>query len=438
VERRSVRLDRGVAGSDYPPNRARRCAPQATPRVATPPVLRLIATAGPGLLVMLADTDAGNVVTAAQGGAQWGYRLLPLILALVPLLYIVQELTVRLGIHTGRGHGELIRERFGAGWAWLSTAGLAAATIGSLVTEFTAVAGVGELYGLARDLTLPVAAVALLAVVATGSYRRVERTAVVIGLFELAFFAVAWAAHPSLKALARDAVHPPVDNRAFMYLAAAIVGATFNPWMVFYQQSAVVDKGLRPADHPVARWDTAVGAVLTQLLTAAVLVATASVFAGTGGPPALRNIGDISRALSPALGVRLGRLIFGAGVLGASMVAAIVSSLALAWGAGEATGYRRSLECRPFEAGWFYGVYAAAVVGASVVVWRVPDLVWLTIAAQVLNAFLLPLVVGFLVILATRTLPKPLRLRGWYLWVTVGISGMVCILGLFGGISGLV
>ena len=139
------------------------------------------------------------MVTGAQAGAQWGYRLLPLLLVLMPMLYMVQELTVRLGIYTGRGHGELIRERFGVGWAWLSTAGLAAATIGSLVTEFTGVAGIGELYGLSRSLTLPVAATAMLIVVATGSYRRVERIAIVIGLFELAFFAVAWAAHPNLE-----------------------------------------------------------------------------------------------------------------------------------------------------------------------------------------------------------------------------------------------
>jgi len=150
-----------------------------------------VAIWGPGLLVMLADTDAGNVVTAAQAGEQWGYRLLPMLAVLAPMLYMVQELTVRLGLHTGRGHGELIRERFGLGWAWLSTAGLAVAAIASLVTEFTGVAGIGELYGLSRALTLPLAAVALLAVVATGSYRRVERTAIVIGLFELAFFVVA-------------------------------------------------------------------------------------------------------------------------------------------------------------------------------------------------------------------------------------------------------
>src|ERR1700681_2903092 len=203
--------------------------------IASPaPGWRAIAwTVGPGLIVMLADTDAGNVVTAAQAGAQWRYELLPLVLALIPMLYMVQELTVRLGIFTGRGHGELIREQFGLGWALLSTLGLAAATIGSLVTEFSAGGAIGELFGLARSLTLPAAAMALLLVVVTGSYRRMERIAIGVGLFELAFFVVAWRAHPDFATLAKDAIHPSLGNAQFGYLAAAMIGATFNPWMVF-------------------------------------------------------------------------------------------------------------------------------------------------------------------------------------------------------------
>jgi NRAMP (natural resistance-associated macrophage protein)-like metal ion transporter len=203
---------------------------------------------------MLADTDAGNVVTAAQAGAQWGYRLLPLLLLLIPVLYMVQELTVRLGIHTGRGHAELICEHFGVGWAWLSVTSLVAATAGSLVTEFTGVAGIGELYGISRGVTLPVAAVVLLVVVASGCYRRVERTALAIGLFQLAFFAVAWSGRPSVAVLARHAVDLPIGNRDFMYLAAAVVGAVFNPWMIFYQQSAVAAKKLHSSDLAMARW----------------------------------------------------------------------------------------------------------------------------------------------------------------------------------------
>jgi len=400
------------------------------------PIFRLIAVCGPGLLVMLADTDAGNVVTAAQAGAQWGYRLLPLVLVLSPFLYMLQELTVRLGIYTGRGHGELIRERFGVGWAWLSAAGLAVATVGTLVTNFTGVAGIGELYGLPRTLTLPSAGAVLLTVVATGSYRRAERMMIVIGLFELAFFWVAIAARPHLEVMMKEVVHFPVSKREFVYLAAAIIGTTFNPWMVFYQQSAIVEKKLQPTDYGLARCDTATGAALTQLLTGAVLVSVAATVASSGGPAKLDSVAEISKALAPILGANVGRLIFSLGVLGASLVAAIVSSLALAWGLGEVTGYRHSLEHHPFEAGWFYGVYAACVIAAGALVWLVPDLVWLNISAQVLNVFLLPLVIAFLVALATEALPEPIRLRGWYLGLIIGISAVVCAVGLFGGITG--
>ena len=398
---------------------------------------RSIAVWGPGLLVMLADTDAGNVVTAAQSGAQRGYRLLSLVLLLIPMLYMIQELTVRLGIYTGRGHGELIRIRFGVGWARLSTLGLAGAVVGSLITEFTGVAGVGELFGLSRSFTLPLAAATLLFIVASGSYKRVERVALIIGLFELAFFVVAWAAHPGLAALGRDAIDLPIGNRDFLFMVAAIIGATFNPWMIFYQQSATVEKKLSPGDLVHARWDTGVGAILTQCLTGAVLVAAAAAFANGGASSNLSTVGEISGALTPVLGEGIGRIVFSAGVLGASLVAAIVASLALAWGVGEAAGYRRSLEYRPFDARWFYGVYAASVLGSGAVVWFASNLVWLNIAAQVFNAFLMPLVIGLLVALAVTSLPEPYRLRGWYLGVIVAVCGVVSAVGVFGGVRAL-
>jgi Mn2+/Fe2+ NRAMP family transporter len=392
---------------------------------------------GPGLLVMLADADAGNVAAAAQAGARWSYRLLPLLLLLVPLLYMLQELTVRLGIYAERGFGGLIRQRFGAGWAWLSIAALVVAAIASLVTEFTGVAGIGELYGLPRALTLVAAAGLLLAIAATGSYRRVERAALLVGLFELAFFAVAWAWRPSLATLARQAADLPLGDRQFTYVAAALIGATFNPWMIFYQQSATVEKKLRPDDLRAARFDTAFGALLTQCLTGAVLVAAAAAFAVRGAPASLRSIGEIAGALSPLLGPAGGRLVFSAGVLGASLVAAIVCSLALAWGIGEVAGHRHALEHHPFASRWFYGAYAACVAGAAACVGLAPDLVRLIVAAQVLNAFLLPLVIGLLIGLAATALPPPARPRGLYLWALGGFAAIVIVAGLYGAIAGL-
>jgi len=237
--------------------------------------------------------------------------------------------------------------------------------------------------------------------------------------------------------LAKDAVDLPLGNHEFMYMVAAVIGSVFNPWMIFYQQSAIADKKLGLDHLTAARWDTAFGAVLTQCLTGAVLVAAAATLASGGASVGLGSVGEISKALSPLLGENFGRLVFSAGVLGASLVAAIVCSLALAWGVGEVTGYKHSLEHHPFAAKWFYSVYGACVVGSAALVGFVPDLVWLNIGAQVLNAFLLPLVIGFLVALALTVLPDTLRPRGLYLWLLVGVSTVVIAVGLYGGIAGL-
>jgi NRAMP (natural resistance-associated macrophage protein)-like metal ion transporter len=399
-------------------------------------LVRLAAVFGPGLVVMLADTDVGSIVTAGQSGVRWGYRLLALQLVLIPVLYVVQELTVRLGVSTGRGFGELVHAVFGPVWAWVSVAGLALAAIGALVAELSGIAGVGELYGLPRLATLLLAVAGLLGVVTTGSYRRVELVAIFIGLFELAFFFVAWAAHPDMRTLLRDSVAIPYTDRNYLYLAAANIGSVVMPWMIFYQQSAIADKELRPEHYAAARWDTALGAVITQLVMAAVLIACAATI-GRGNPGvSLASVGDMSAALTPFLGVATGNLVVGLGVFGAGMVASIVTSLALAWGVGEITGHRHSLAYRPLQAGWFYGVYAACVVAGAVTVAIWPDLVALNLAVQVMNVFMLPLVLGLLIALAVKALPPAHRMRGGYFWLVVIVAAATCALGLFCGFSG--
>ena len=282
-------------------------------------LLVVVASIGPGILVMLADTDAGNVVTAAQSGARWGYRLLPLLLGLIPILYMVQELAVRLGIFTGRGYSELVRHHFGHTWAWASAAGLAVAVAGSMITEFAAVAGIGELYGISRNLTLSLAASTLLVIVLSGSYRRVERAAILIGSFELAFLLVAATTRPDFATVARDVVDIPIGNNDFWFLGAALIGAVFNPWMVFYQQSATAEKQLGHRHYSAARGDTALGAVLTQLVSASVLFVAATTFSSNYQQASLDSVGQISEALIPHLGATVGRLVFSLGVLGASM-----------------------------------------------------------------------------------------------------------------------
>jgi len=396
---------------------------------------RVLAAWGPGLLVALADTDVGNIVTAAQSGATWGYRLLLPVLLLIPLLYLVQELTVRLGVHTGKGLNELIRLRHGRVWSWVSLAVLAIATLGSLITEFSGVAAVGELYGVARPVSLSLAAATLYAVVLSGSYRRMERIAIVLGLFELAFFVVAWKAHPSVQVLRAEVADIPWGNANFLYLASALIGSVFNPWMMYYQQSAVADKGLGPADYVAEKWDTAFGAVLAQLVTAAVLVALAATRNSQGEAHAIQTIGDVSAALVPGFGDRGAHLVFSLGVMGAAMVAAIVSSLALSWGISEAAGFQRTEPGT--ESRWFYLGYGVCVGGSALIVGWQTNLVGLDVLTQVVNTFMLPLLIGVLLHLVQTTLPAHLRLRGTYLWTLIALALLICSAGVYGGLSPL-
>ncbi len=408
-------------------------------RFVTPSRARLaafFAVAGPGLVVMLADTDAGSVITAAQSGAQWGYKLLGLQLILIPILYVVQELTLRLGLLTGRGHGELIKQHFGRGWAWLSVSTLLLSCLGALITEMSGIAGVGVLYGIPIWASVLATLGFLLTVVISGSYHSVERIAVAIGLFELAFVYVAVVSHPDPAAVLHGLASMPLADHNYLYLVAANIGAVIMPWMVFYQQSAVVDKGLKPHHLSAARWDTALGAIITQVIMAAILIAVAATFGRSGGVSQLDTVQQISHALTPYLGVKNGRLMFALGMLGASLVAAIVVSLTAAWGLGEVTGYKHSLEHHPREAPWFYLVFVAVLVVSGLLVSSGINLVKLSVGVEVMNALLLPVVLGLLYALARRALPRGNQLRGAYAVVVALTIALTAGLGVWGGLSG--
>ncbi|MBE7198343.1 MAG: divalent metal cation transporter [Parafilimonas terrae] len=389
-----------------------------------PRLSSFLKVAGPGLVVMLADTDVGSLITAAQSGAKWGYSLLLLQILLVPILYIVQELTVRLGTATGRGHGELIREHYGPVLAWISYGGLVVAGIGAIVTEFSGIAGIGDLFGLPRLVSLGVPAALLLVLVLTGSYRRVERVAIVVGLFELVFIGLAIAAKPDPAAILHSFGQMPLGNGDFRVLIAANIGAVIMPWMIFYQQSAVVDKGLGWDHMRRARLDTLIGAVVSQCVMGAILITAAATIgqSGQGSKQGLETVGDLAKAFTPALGSLLGQVVFGVGIIAAALVALNVVALALAWGFGDVTGRPHSLEKSPREAPAFYAIFTLAVVAGAVTVQLISNLVALNVAVEVMNALLLPLALGLLILLATRALPEGKRVTGAYKWVVYVIS----------------
>ncbi|AYO85909.1 divalent metal cation transporter [Methylobacterium brachiatum] len=388
---------------------------------------------------MLADTDVGSLITAAQSGARWGYSLLLLQILLVPILYIVQELTVRLGTATGRGHGELIRAHYGPIWAWISYAGLVVAGIGAIVTEFSGMAGIGDVFGVPRLVSLGLPAALLLGLVFTGSYRRVEVVAIAVGLFELVFIGLAIAARPNPGDIVASFAHMPLGDSSYRVLIAANIGAVIMPWMIFYQQSAIVDKGLGWDQARTARLDTFVGAVISQCVMGAILIAAAATIgqAGQGTKNGLETVGDLAGAFTPALGPWLGQVVFGVGIVAAAFVALNVVALALAWGLGDVTGRPHSLEQSPREAPAFYGTFALVVVAGAVTVQLVTNLVALNIAVEVMNALLLPLALGLLILLATRALPEDRRVRGAYKWVVYGVSGLTVAFAMIGVLDGV-
>lgn len=389
-----------------------------------------LASFGPGLMVMLADTDAGSIVTAAQSGALWGYRMILPQILLIPILYSVQEVTVRLGIATQKGHGELIREHFGKGWAALSVSTLFLTALGALVTEFAGIAGVGSLFGIPPYLTVSVATFLLVGIVVTGSYRRVERVGIAIGLFELFFLPAAIMAGPNPAAMIRELPSLPLGNQDYLFLLAANVGAVIMPWMVFYQQNAVIDKRLTLKNLCAARLDTLVGAIVTQLVMIAVIVATAATIGQTNPSSPLRGIEQIAVTLEPFLGWGLARVAFGLGMAGAAFVAALVVSISASWGVGEALGQPHSLNSGPRRAPWFYLVYTLALVGGAILVLSGAPLVDLTIDVEAMNAALLPIVVGFLLVLEARVLPTNLRMKGAHRAAVWAMSALVILFGL--------
>ena len=321
------------------------------------------------------------------------------VLLIVPL-FVVQEMTVRLGIVSGRGHAALIRERYGLGWACLSLGTMLITNVAGLVTEFIGIAGVALIFGLPVAPLVSIAALLLLGVVFTGSYKRAEYVALALCFLELLFIPAAFAAHPQISSILHDGLlgSQPLANREYLLLVAGNIGAVIMPWMIFYQQSATVDKKLRLPDLNFSRFDTALGAVATQAIMIAIIITTAATL--FVAHTQVSDAAHAALALVPLIG-RYAGIIFGAGLLGASLLGAFVISLATAWAFGEAFRWPCSLNMNCLEAKRFYGLYAVCVLLAAGIV-LIPNLplVSITVDVEAFNAFVLPIVLTFLLIMA--------------------------------------
>lgn len=381
---------------------------------------------GPGLLVCLADTEAGCLFVAAQSGSRWGYSLLVLQLCLTPVLFCVQELTVRLGVITGKGHTACIRARFGAGWAWVATVLLVICCVGAIVSEMSGVASVAELWGFGRMHSILVASVLLVTVVVCGSYRQIEVIAVLFGMCELVFVLTMILLRPAPLDVIRGASEFPLEDRHFLEIITANIGAVIMPWMIYFQQSAVVARRMQTsAELEAERVHTFFGSTLTQLIMIGILVTLA---AAQPQKINIRSLSDIAKALEPTLGSWISKVVLSFGFLGASMCGAFVVSLTAAWAICEASGWddRHSLDARPFDAPRFYGSFTIVVLVGLLCLASGINMVRLNICIGVMNALLMPISMGFLYALATGSksqLPVGMRVQGLHkFFVTMSFS----------------
>jgi NRAMP (natural resistance-associated macrophage protein)-like metal ion transporter len=356
-----------------------------------------LAVSGPGIIVMVADNDAGGITTYAATGARFGYGLLWFLVILGPAAYYVQEMTVRLGAVTKRGHAEAIFETFGRFWGWFSLADLVLIDWLTLVTEFIGMTAALSIFHIPPWLTVVVVSTVMAVMVLHGRYWTWEKVALLFCSLNLVYIPGAFIVHPSVSEVLRGALVPSFpggfNNTIFFFLMANI-GTTIAPWMIFFQQSAVVDKGMDEKDIPFGKVDTLVGAICTVLVAAFVIIVTAAVLKGVQ----IDSAAQASLALmheSKYLGTFMAIGLFDAGFLGA-----ICISLASSWAFGEIFGWAHSLNDKIKEAPWFYGSYFFLVISAGVVV-LIPGapLVLITLFVQVIAVTLLPAALVFLILL---------------------------------------
>jgi Mn2+/Fe2+ NRAMP family transporter len=407
-----------------PQTRARR------PWVGT--LLRFLAVAGPGIVVAFADTEAGSITTAATSGAQFGMKLILLQALLIVPLFVVQEMTVRLGTATGKGHARLIREHYGLGWAWVSLGTMLVTNIAALVTEFAGIAGAALIFGLNPAYSVLAAAAVLLAVIFSGTYKRAEITALGLCLVELLFIPAALNAHAQPLAILKQGFlgSQPLNNHLYLLLVASNIGAVIMPWMIFYQQSATVDKGLRRADLGPARLDTAIGAVVTQIIMIAIIVTTAATL--YVHHIQVSDAAHAALALEPLAG-RLAGVAFGVALIGASLLGAFVVSLATAWAFGEAFEWPCSLNHSCVRAKRFYGLYGFCVLVAAafVLIPKLP-LIQITVDVEAFNGFVLPVVLGFLLVMINdKRIIGDRRNSFAANAVALGLSAVIVVLGVW-------
>lgn len=353
--------------------------------------LIFLAILGPGIITSSVDNDATGIFGYAIAGAQFGFSLIWVLVLSTFSLAVVEEMAGRMAVVTGKGLADLIREQFGVRTTLLAMVALFVANATTTVAEFAGIAGAGEIFGISKYVIVPVAAVVVWFLVVWGSYRRVERILLVGSALFFVYVVAGFVVHPDWHAVAAKGLVPSFHFQiGYITVLIGLIGTTITPWMQFYQQAAVVDKGIDIEDYPYERWDILIGSFLTNFIAFFIIITTGATLFVHG--TSINAVQDVAIALKPLAG-RFAALLFALGLLNASLMAAAVLPLSTAYALSEAFGWERGVNRGFRDAPVFLGLYSLLIVaGAAAVLWPGAPLVILLFLPNVVGGILLPVI----------------------------------------------
>jgi Mn2+/Fe2+ NRAMP family transporter len=365
-------------------------------------LLVFLAVVGPGFITSNVDNDAGGIWTYSVAGAQFGYSLLWVMIPTTVALVVVQEMAARMGAVTGKGLSDLIREEFGFRITFFLMVALVVTNFGNIMAEFAGVASSLELFGVSRYLIVPVAAAAVWLLVVHGTYSSVEKIFLVASLFYVCYIVAGILAHPNWRAAATATVSTPeatgMRNYGFLYMVIGLVGTTIAPWMQFYLQASVVEKGITPRQYRESRLDVVVGCLFAAIVAWFIIVACAATLHNEG-ITGIRDAADAAQALRPLAG-EYAYLLFAAGLFNASLFAASILPISTSYAVCEGLGFESGLDKKFHEAPAFYWLYTLLIVtGAGALLVPNVPLTHIMVLSQVVNGVLLPFVLIFMLLL---------------------------------------
>jgi len=399
----------------------------------------LLAVMGPGIIAASAGNDSGGISTYSQAGAKYGYQMLWMMFLMTFSLVIVQEMAGRMGAVTGKGFAALIRERFGVRPTFFAMLMLLASNAATSVAEFAGIAAAMELFGISRYVAVPVAAVVVWLLVVRGSFRNVEKVLLALSLVFVAYVITAFAAKPDWLVVGKALVTPSVQfNPSFFALAVALTGTTIAPWMQFFVQSNIVDKGTSIKEWAIAKWDVIAGAIAANFVAIFIIVTTGTVLHPMG--IVIDQASQAAIALKPLVG-QYATVLFAIGLLSASFLAACVLPLTAGYSICEAFGWEAGVDRKFSEAPAFIGIYTFVIfVGAAIILIPGANLIAVMILSQVINGMMLPFLLIFMMIIINdrRIMGDHVngRIFNIVAWITIvsaiGLTGALLVMTALG------